>query len=184
MERLRFKTTPDTWVISLTAAIAAVMLAIAFFVVSTLFATPHYAFYAAAFAGLLMPIILGHAWATSPKGYWLDHDSLGIDRPAGAITIPLRSIRHVRLLDGWVGIARKVWPGGNSGLFGIAGHFTSKELGRFRMYGRRASGAVVIGTDDGTIVLTPDPEGRNLLVQAIEDRIALRGSPPLEGDTE
>ena len=171
-----FGSTPDAFVAGLTAVLLAIFAALGWVVFRYMLGSPWAPLQiSGVFMLLVMVGILGYSWATSPNGFRVDRSNLAILRPAGAIEIPLRSIHGVRLVDGMLGLSMKTWPGGNSGLFGIYGTFTNKELGKFQMYGRRGSGAVVIDTDQGPIALMPSPDQRQRLAQAIQQRIGPAG---------
>lgn len=72
------------------------------------------------------------------------------------MTIPLSSISEVAPLDVFLGLSLKAPPGGNGGLCGIYGTFYRRVIGRYQMYGRVASGAVLLETASGKVVLTPE----------------------------
>ena len=115
-----------------------------------------------------LAILIG-AWAYAPTGYALDGGSLIIRRPAGDVSVALDEIREVRVDSSWLGASMKPFPGGNSGLFGLYGSFRNSKLGDFKMYGRRARGAVVMRLpDDEVIVITPEEPEK--VVREIEKR--------------
>jgi hypothetical protein len=93
------------------------------------------------------------AWLYAPTGYRLSGVALVIDRPLGAIEVPLASI-HTFTRAARVPHGLRIW--GSGGLFGIYGRFSNRELGRFRVYGRHLGEAVVLSTSSGTLVLLPD----------------------------
>jgi hypothetical protein len=171
-----FGSTPDAFVAGLTAVLLAIFAVLGWVVFRYMLGSPWVPLQLSGWFTLLVMVgVLAYSWATSPTGFKIERDNLAILRPVGAIEIPLRSIRSVRLVDGMLGLSMKSWPGGNSGLFGIYGTFTNKELGKFQMYGRRGSGAVVIDTDQGPIALMPSPDERAKLAQAIQERIGPPG---------
>ena len=113
--------------------------------------------------------IVVFAYVYTPKSFHLDADALRIARPAGAVVVPFASVSEVEPLDRFLGLSLKVPPGGNSGLFGLYGTFWKRDLGKFRMYGRSATGAVLLRTSEGRIVVTPDR--RAAFIAAIRERI-------------
>lgn len=97
-----------------------------------------------------------YAYAYTPKAFHLGEGLLRIERPAGDVTIPLASVSEVKPLDVFLGLTLKAPPGGNSGLFGIYGTFYRTELGKFRMYSRRANQTVLLVTTSGNVVVAPE----------------------------
>ena len=131
-------------------------------------------FYASLLAGLgaggvLVAAIVFFAYVYTLKSFRIDAETLRIARPAGAIIVPLACVSEVEPLDRFLGLSFKAPPGGNSGLFGIYGTFWKRGLGKFRMYGRSATGAVLLRTSEGSIVVTPDR--RDAFIAAIRERI-------------
>lgn len=100
--------------------------------------------------------IAGSAYVYAPKAFHLGDGVLRIERPASDVIIPLASVAEVKPLDVFLGLTLKALPGGNSGLFGIYGTFYRTELGKFRMYSRRASQTVLVVTSRGNVVVGPD----------------------------
>ena len=113
--------------------------------------------------------IVVFAYVYTPKSFHLDANALRIARPAGAVVVPFASVSEVEPLDRFLGLSLKVPPGGNSGLFGLYGTFWKRDLGKYRMYGRSATGAVLLKTSQGSIVVTPDR--RDAFVAALRERI-------------
>jgi len=107
-------------------------------------------------AAILIVVIAVYAYIYTPKAFHLRDGVLRIERPASDVTIPLASIAEVEPLDVFLGLTLKAPPGGNSGLFGIYGTFYRTDLGKFRMYSRRASHTVLLVTSDGNVVVGPD----------------------------
>jgi Bacterial PH domain len=135
---------------------------------------------AAALAGIaaLLYAVARIAHAGAPTAYRLDRDALEVVRPIGTVAIPVGSIRSARTTDAWLGLSLGTWPGANGGLFGIYGSFFRTRLGRFTMYARRARGGVVLETQSGTVVVTPDEPAR--FVEELEQRVrdARRAAAP------
>ncbi len=97
-----------------------------------------------------------YAYVYTPKAFHVGDGVLRIERPASDVTIPLASVTEVEALDVFLGLTLKALPGGNSGLFGIYGTFYRTELGKFRMYSRRANHTVLLVTSRGNVVVGPD----------------------------
>ncbi len=123
----------------------------------------------AAVGTVLVAAIVFFAYVYTPKSFHLDADALRIVRPVGAVVVPLASVSEVEPLDRFLGLSLKALPGGNSGLFGLYGTFWKRDLGKYRMYGRSATGAVLLRTTGGSIVVTPDC--RDAFIVAIRERI-------------
>jgi hypothetical protein len=100
--------------------------------------------------------IAGFAYAYTPKAFHVGDGVLRIERPASDVNIPLASVVEAKPLDVFLGLTLKAPPGGNSGLFGIYGTFYRAELGKFRMYSRRANQTVLLVTNRGNVVVGPD----------------------------
>jgi hypothetical protein len=102
-------------------------------------------------------LVLGVAWALSPRGILVAGGELQIERRAWApLCIPLSSISGASLLD-------RLGPGtlrlfGVGGFFGSYGLFSNPALGRFRLYATRSRPAVLLSRNGGDlpIVITPD----------------------------
>ena len=122
-----------------------------------------------AVGGVLVAAIVFFAYVYTPKSFHLDADALRITRPAGEIVVPFASVLEVEPLDRFLGFSLKAPPGGNSGLFGLYGTFWKRDLGKYRLYGRSATGAVLLTTSEGRIVVTPDR--RDAFIAAIRERI-------------
>lgn len=108
---------------------------------------------------IVIPLILG--WALAPKAFVVTGDELVVDRPLWPVRLPLTGIRSVRLLDatesrglGLLGGTLRTF--GTSGVFGYFGRFRSPTLGGFRMYATRGEGFVIVDTERGSFVLTPN----------------------------
>jgi len=123
--------------------------------------------------GLLCLGILLGAWAFAPSGYAVSAVSVIIRRPVGGVEIPLASIREVQPFEGSLrqGAVRTF---GTGGLFGVYGRYYNEQLGHYHMYGTRTDRAVVITTEDRTVVVTPDDiEG---FVRDISGRLGSAGA--------
>ncbi len=120
-------------------------------------------------AAVFVAAIVVFAYVYTPKSFHLDADALRIARPAGAVVVPLASVSEVEPLDRFLGLSLKAPPGGNSGLFGLYGTFWKRDLGKYQMYGRSATGAVLLRTSHGSIVVTPDR--RDAFIAAVREHI-------------
>lgn len=121
-------------------------------------------------SALFIAAVVLFAWAYAPRAFLLGEGVLRIERPGGDVTIPLVSITRVAPLDVFLGLSMKALPGGNSGLFGIYGAFYRRDIGKYQMYGRAASGAVLLETSNGKIVVTP--EHRDVFMTALRKETA------------
>lgn len=113
----------------------------------------------AAFAAvpLLIGVILGVAWGQAPCAALVEADAIRIDHRWGdPARIPLAGVRSAEPLPeelsrGW----RRVH--GVGGVGGASyGRFRSDRLGSFTLHAWRSGPYVVLATDGGTVVLTPD----------------------------
>ena len=118
---------------------------------------------------VLVVAIVVFAYVYTPKSFHLDADALRIARPAGVVVVPFASVSEVEPLDRFLGLSLKAPPGGNSGLFGLYGTFWKRDLGKYRLYGRSATGGVLLKTSKGSIVVTPDR--RDAFIAALRERI-------------
>lgn len=98
-------------------------------------------------------IALAYAW--SPRSYAVAGRCVIVRRPIGGVAIPLDGIREARraAADDFAGCIR-LW--GNGGLFGYYGSFSTSKLGRSWWYLTNRSHAVVLITDRGTTLFSPD----------------------------
>ena len=118
------------------------------------------------FVVLFVPAILLFAAARdAPLGYAVDETGVRIDRRAGPVAIPFSSIRAVRAVPAGTSFSRLV---GSGGFLGYFGQFRNPELGAVRMYATRGDGRVLLETNAGTFVLTPEDPSR--FVAAVKAR--------------
>jgi hypothetical protein len=97
------------------------------------------------------------AWALAPRGYAIGSEHLRILRNGWpSLDLPLGEIRAVALLDPDV-LRGSVKLLGMGGLFGYYGRFRSPVLGSYRLHATRSAGLVLVRTDRGVHVLTPEP---------------------------
>lgn len=95
------------------------------------------------------------ARAMAPKGYALNDIELLIDREMRPITIPLREIEEVKLLEDGL-MRRSARLMGTSGFYGHYGLFWNSKLGRFRAYATRMDRLVSVKTRKTLFVISPD----------------------------
>ncbi|HET9552018.1 MAG TPA: PH domain-containing protein [Anaeromyxobacteraceae bacterium] len=118
---------------------------------------------------LLVAGILGAIWGFAPRDAVLDEEGVVIERRwAGPVTLPYGSIQDAEVLA--AGYARGWWRENGTSLGPVRyGRFASRALGRFRLYAWREGPFVLLETDEGRVVLTPDePEA---FVEALGGRI-------------
>jgi hypothetical protein len=113
-----------------------------------------------ALPGVLLPllavaVILPLTWALAPRALTLGGGVLRVERPFGPLEIPLAGIRAVGRLprEALRGLVR-TW--GSGGAFGWYGRHWSRRLGAVRLHATRRDGYVVVDTDEGRHVVTPD----------------------------
>lgn len=109
----------------------------------------------AAFAVLV--VVLGLAWAMSPRELVVDDHELRIVRRAWwPLRVPLGVVSAAAPLDRFGGGAIRLF--GVGGFFGSYGLFMSSGLGRFHLYSTRRGQALIVRRNDDAlpIVLTPD----------------------------
>ncbi len=104
----------------------------------------------AALPGLLA---VAGSWWWSPRAFVVSADGVRIERPAGAVEVPMSSIRDVQPLEDGLRFRRVFGVGG---LFGHYGTFSEARLGSVRLYATRGGGRVALVTANGTVVITPD----------------------------
>ncbi len=104
---------------------------------------------------LLATLILTYGFA--PSSYSVIDDSIVIHRKLfGEKRIPLSDVSAIRSVSkGEMKGSMRTF--GVGGLFGFFGHFRSRDLGAYRMYGSRWSNFVLIELKNGKkILITPD----------------------------
>lgn len=126
----------------------------------------------AAIAVAAAVIALAYAW--SPRSYAVADRSVLVQRLIGKIAIPLDGIREARraAADDFTGCIR-LW--GNGGLFGYYGSFSTSKLGRSWWYLTNRRNTVVVITDRGTTLFSPDDVDGFL--EAIRASGAVAGAP-------
>lgn len=118
--------------------------------------------YGACGAGLALLLV----YAFSPRSYSIDRDSILVHRLAGNVRIPLDGVRQARMAtpEDFAGRIRLIGSGGMCGYYGI---FWTASLGKSTWYRAHRKNAVVVVTDSGTTLYSPDdPEAFLALVRA------------------
>ncbi len=113
---------------------------------------------------LLVAVVLFASTAYAPVGAHVTASAVEVERRhALAVEIPLARVRAVEILAAPGGFRRVAGFQGP----GISyGRFASEELGEFRLYNWGGPAYVLLQTDDGPVVLTPDdPDGFVLAVR-------------------
>lgn len=104
----------------------------------------------------LIAVVIGYVWALAPTGYLVDRRGVSIRRRRGPKLLALSSLRAARLMDP-AELAQVTWRWpAVGGLFGFYGWFETPALGRHLWYATRDEGLVLIQTEQGPIVLSPD----------------------------
>jgi hypothetical protein len=103
----------------------------------------------------LLIIVVVISWGFHPVKYQVLPGRLEIERPLGAIKIAshdIESIQRVTMND--LGLVIRLF--GSGGLFGYFGAFTSRKLGRFKMWCTNRNNLVLITTNYSKLVVSPD----------------------------
>jgi hypothetical protein len=142
MTERSFSATYDSTTQAVTAA-ACLLLALVAWLVHVIFIAP------------LFLLLIGLAYAYSPRGYAISGGAIVIRRLIGNIRVPLSEVGEIRpgtAVD-FAGCVRK-W--GNGGLFGYYGLFNTTKLGNCYWYLTNRSKTVIITTVSRILVLSPD----------------------------
>jgi hypothetical protein len=123
---------------------------------------------------LLVGCLFGGIWAFAPLGVEVTGDAVRIERRwAGPVQLPLSRIRSAEVLASQYG--RRWWRTNGTAMGRTRfGRFASRELGPFRLYAWRYGPYVLLETEEGRVVLTPDDPQR--FVDQVRERI--RAAPP------
>ena len=107
------------------------------------------------FIALLFPLLIGLAYAYSPRGYAISGGAIVVQRLIGNIRVPLAEIREMRAgtREDFTGCLR-LW--GNGGLFGYYGVYQTTKLGKCYWYVTNRSKTVIVATQSRILVLSPD----------------------------
>jgi hypothetical protein len=123
--------------------------------------------------GLLLGVVLGLAWAMSPKAVTVRGDELCVERRAWVpLRVPLASIASASPLGSLGSGTIRLF--GVGGFFGSYGLHSNGSLGRFRLYATRRGQAVLVRRNGSElpIVLTPDDVAGT--IEAIDRRPVLQ----------
>jgi hypothetical protein len=111
------------------------------------------------------------------RGYRLDGDGLHVERLLWADRIPLTGLR--RAWPDPKATSRSLRLFGNSGFFCIAGLFTNRTLGRYRVFATDPQRAVVLQLGERTVVVTPEDPLRFLAaVATLAPQAEVSTTPP------
>lgn len=103
---------------------------------------------------LIVPVIILIALGQeAPTGYAIDDDAVRIERRAGAVAIPISTVREVHELPSQAWFTR---IGGSGGWLGFYGEFKNRDLGQVTMYATRVTDRVLVATDGRKYVITPE----------------------------
>jgi len=118
---------------------------------------------------IVLPIALFViTWLYATKSYTITHDELVINRPGGDRKIELSEIDSVRTVEKDE-IGTMIRTFGNGGLFGYYGKFYSSKLGSMTLYATQSRNRVLIKTIHGSqIMITPDDLS---LVEALQEKL-------------
>ncbi len=108
-------------------------------------------------AGLVALAIVVVCWALAPTAFLVGDGTLVIERPVLPLVFPLADLVDVRPAGRWPLLTIRV---GNGGLFAVHGWFWNRERGWFRVYGRKARGAIVLtfGHRRPLVLMPENPE--------------------------
>lgn len=112
---------------------------------------------------------IGFAYVYAPSGYLVTEESVAIRRHAGLKSMPFASLRSARLLESSE-LAESTWRWpAVGGLFGFYGSFETPALGRHQWYASRDQDLVLLQTDAGPVILSPD--GTLAFVREVNQRL-------------
>lgn len=117
----------------------------------------------AALAAVVLPFLAAFvtvplAWALAPRALVLRGSFLVIERALRPVELRLGEIRAVgQVTRQELGTLVRTW--GSGGAFGYYGRFYSRKLGPVRLAATRSDGYVVVDTDAGRWLVTPDDPG-------------------------
>jgi len=116
--------------------------------------------------------IFSSIWGFAPVGVEVADDAVRVERRwAGPVELPLDGIRSAEILAPQYG--RRWWRTNGTALGAVRfGRFASRELGAFRLYAWRYGPYVLLETNRGRVVLTPDQAER--FVARVRERIGAR----------
>ncbi|MCC6589004.1 MAG: hypothetical protein IT168_20065 [Bryobacterales bacterium] len=104
---------------------------------------------------VISALIIGLAYAYSPRSYRVTNEEIAIRRLVGSVSIPIGAITELRNAtpEDLRGSLRLF---GSGGMFGYYGLFRTSRLGRAWWYVTDRSRMVVVVTDTGTSLLSPE----------------------------
>lgn len=104
---------------------------------------------------LVAAAFLVASWGFAPSGYRVEAQALTVERPLGDVVIARAAVKSARSFEeaDSEGMSR---TGGNGGLFGYYGKFKSDRLGEHTWYVTDTGRRVVVETQDGAVVVSPD----------------------------
>lgn len=103
-----------------------------------------------------------------PTGYRLAPDGLHVERRAGAVVLPYRTIRR---LDREARPLNGLTVFGSKGVFGRFGRFWNLRIGFYRLYVSDRERVVWLTTDSGLVGISPDRPDE--FVERLRARLAL-----------
>ena len=111
-------------------------------------------------------------WGFSPVAARVTAEAVRVERRwAPAVELPLSEVRAAEVLAPQYG--RRWWRTGGTAMGRTRyGRFASRELGRFRLWAWRYGPYVLLETDEGRVVLTPDDPER--FVAEVRERLGTR----------
>ncbi len=112
---------------------------------------------------LLGSILLG-TLVFSVRGYSVQGGQIHIHRLGWTTRFDLEELQDVDMQPGVMNGSIRTF--GNGGLFGFTGWYRNSTLGSYRAYATTGENAVVLHTDDGPVVVTPDDPAA--FVEAVE----------------
>jgi hypothetical protein len=122
-------------------------------------------------AEAISAILFAAAYAWSPTGYAIADGFIVIRRVVGNVRIPVASIREMRAAStDDLRFSMRIF--GSGGLFGYYGLFRNSKLGTSNWYVTNRKHAVVLVSDSGTAVISPDD---------VPGFIAAVGKPAMSG---
>ncbi len=105
--------------------------------------------------GGLFALLLFAAWAWSATSYSIEDGFLVVHRFIGNIRIPIASIQDVAIATP-LDLSGSLRVFGSGGAFGYYGRFKSPKLGSSRWYMTNQANAVIVTSDFGKMLLSPD----------------------------
>lgn len=173
MERV-FEASWDAKARTGTAIVLVILTGAAAFLASAAQRLPEQARPAALIVALAPILLTGFgSWAWAPRAFAVTRDAVRVERRlARPLVLPLAAVRSARRLEPGA-LRGSIRLFGVGGFFGYYGTFRNRALGNYRLYATRTDGQVLLATERGPVVLTP--ERPDAFVQAVEEARAARG---------